>query len=321
MEHTSPVEWLHRQGHHVIKTNSSFWYDIGPKVYQAFPYHQLIAPSSDEIRAIFRQSKAIALRYSTAIDQPEGQISYHVVYDRDHYELASLPKKARHDVTRGLQYASCEPIPLMCLATEGWRLREETLVRQGRRKAESRLFWETLCLSADGLPCYEAWGALHEGKLVAALLACTIDDTVAILYQQSMTQHLQFGINNALTYVFTREVLHRPGIRCIFYGLQSLDAPPSVDQFKFRMEYFPRPVKQRVVFHPIFALLVQPLGHRLIKLLLKVVPSSSRMAKAGGLVRTYLQGKHVLAEQEWPDVLLKQKESILALACQKMDFS
>jgi hypothetical protein len=307
-------EWIRRQGHHIIKTNSSYWYDVGPKVYQAFPYHELITPTNDEILDFFRQSKAIAIRFSTPLNQPEGQLSYHVVYDQTNYEFAGLPKKARHDVTRGLQYASYEPIPLLRLAKEGWSLREETLTRQGRQNAESRSFWEELCLSADGLPCFEAWGALHEGALVATLLACKIDDTVGIFYQQSLTEHLKFGINNALTYTFTREVLNRSGTKCIFYGLHSLDAPASVDDYKFRMRYSPKPVRQRVVFNPLIAPLIQPISHSLLKIIGKILVTNSQIAKAEGMVRFYLQGKRSLFDQEWPDILREQKETILALA-------
>jgi len=70
------------------------------------------------------------------------------------------------------------------------------LARQGHQNAELRSIWEALCLSADGLPCFEAWGALRVGVRVTALLACPIDDTVSIFYQQSLTQHLKYGIVN-----------------------------------------------------------------------------------------------------------------------------
>lgn len=312
MEQELSIEWLYRQGHQIINTESSYWYDIGPKVYQAFPYHKLITPSNDEILDLFRQSRAIGIRFSTPLNQPEGQLSYHVVYDQATYDFAGLPKKARHDVTRGLEYASYESIPMIRLAKDGWKLREDTLVRQGRQNAESKNFWETLCLSADGLPCFEAWGALHEGALVASLFACTIDDTVGIFYQQSLTDHLKSGINNALTYTFTQEVLSRSGIRCIFYGLHSLDAPTTVDEYKFRMRYLPRPVRQRVVFNPLIAPLIKPLSHSLIKFMGKIFRSSSQIAKAEGMVRFYLQGKRSLSDQEWPDVLREQKDTILA---------
>ncbi|GAI76210.1 unnamed protein product, partial [marine sediment metagenome] len=44
-----------------------YWYDVGPRVYQAFPYHWIIDPVKDELSQIFRKGKAIALRYSTAV--------------------------------------------------------------------------------------------------------------------------------------------------------------------------------------------------------------------------------------------------------------
>jgi hypothetical protein len=149
---------------------------------------------------------------------------------------------------------------------------------------------------------------------VSALLACTIDETVCIFYQQSLSHHQKFGINNALTYTFTREVLQRREIRSIFYGLHSLDAPPTVDDYKFRMKFLPKPVKQRVVFNPFIAPLLQPLSHSLVKAIIKILPENAHFAKAEGMIRFYLQGKRPLVEQDWPEVLKKEKESILALA-------
>jgi hypothetical protein len=313
MELESPIEWLNRQGYHIIKTKSGFWFDMGPKVYQAFPYHKLITPTNDEIENFFNQSKAIAIRYSVPINYPIGRLSYHVIYDREDYELDDLPKKARHDVMKGLQYASYGVIPLVELAKQGWHLYEETLIRQGRKNALSSNYWEALCLSADGLPCFEAWGALHEGALVTSLLACTIDDTVSILFQQSLTEHQKYGINNALIYTFTREVLSRPGIKCIFYGLHSLDAPASVDNFKFRMRYRAKPVRQRVVFNPSIAPFIQPLSYSLLRALMRILPANPRISKVEGMMRFYLNGKRPLTEQEWPDILQEQKETILEM--------
>lgn len=314
MELRSAIEWLNRQGHHVIQTPSSHWYDIGPRIYQAFPYHKLITPSYDEILKLFKQSKAIAIRYSTPLSTSEGQLSYHVIYDQNQYNLGDLRSKSRNHVNAGLKYASYEPISLERLSKEGWAVREETLMRQGRTGAETRSFWETLCLSAEGLPCFEAWGAIHDGTLVAALLACTIGDTVSIYYQQSRTDHQKYGINNALTYVLTHEVLQRKGIKCVFYGLHSLDAPSSVDEYKFHMGYKAKPVRQRVVFNPIVRPLIQPVTHSLLKFFIKIVPTNTQIPKAEGMVRFYLQGKKSIPEQEWPKVLKDQEEIILASA-------
>ena len=74
------AEWLRRQGHRVARTESSYWYDQGPRVYQAFPYHWLISPDDLEITELIRQHGALALRYSTPVRSEEGAISYHTYW-------------------------------------------------------------------------------------------------------------------------------------------------------------------------------------------------------------------------------------------------
>jgi hypothetical protein len=299
------AEWLRRQGHHLLKTSSSYWYDIVPRVYQAIPYHRLVTPPDEELRQLLIQNKAIGLRYSTAMDGLSGSVSYHVVYAGRDYTLDDLTKKARYDVRKALKRVGVEPIPFERLASEGWPLRADTLSRQDREGAESREWWERLCRSADGLPGFEAWAAIAGGKLVASLLAFACDDCCSILYQQSRTDYLTVGVNNALTYVFTNQVLQRPGITCLFYGLHSLDAPPSVDQYKFRMNYKARPVRQRVVFHPWLAPLFNRASHAAARQLLRWRPGNPTLAKAEGMLRFYLEGRRPLEEQHWPECLSK----------------
>jgi hypothetical protein len=285
------AEWHSRQGHQVIKTESSYWCEQGPRIYQAFPYHWVIEPSQDELKQLLISNSAIGLRYSTIPSASNGISSYHVVYEDNEYLLERLPKKARYDVRKGMNLARVEPIPFSQLATEGWQLRYETLERQGRTKAENRRFWEVLCRTADGLHGFEAWGALVQGKMTAALIAFTCDDCCSILYQQSLTKYLPFSVNSALTYEFTNQVLKRPGKPWIFYGLHSLDAPASVDEFKLNMGFIAKPVKQRVVFHPIIAPLFNPISYKVIKQLKLWNRSNTSLAKMEGMVRFYLQGK------------------------------
>ncbi|MBN1430543.1 MAG: hypothetical protein JXB07_19385 [Anaerolineae bacterium] len=291
------AEWLCHQGHLVVQTSSGYWVEVGPHIFQAFPYHWLIKPSSVELQTLFFEHKAVGLRYSTLWDAPEGIASYHVVFERREYPLASLPKKARHDVQRGMKTATIEPISFSRLAEEGWELRLETLQRQGRETAESQSWWQQLCLSADDLPGFETWAAIVEGQLAASLIAVTCDDCCSILYQQSRTGYLSLGVNNALAFVFTNEVLRRPGPPWLFYGLHSLDAPASVDEFKFRMGYTAKPVRQRVVFHPRLAPFFNRASHMLVKGCRAVLPDNPLLAKAEGMMRFYLDGKLPMEQQ------------------------
>lgn len=298
------AEWLCRQGYKVVKTPSSYWFEAGPRVFQAFPYHWVISPGEEELNEFMLEQKALALRYSTPQTAPVGSLSYHVVLENTQYLLDNLPKKARHDVKKGLSLASIEPISLSRLASEGWNLRRETLVRQGRLDAETELDWRRLCLSAEDLNGFEAWGAIVHGKLVAALLAFLCDDYFCILYHQSLTDHLSFGVNNALAFVVTSDAIKRlDGKMRVFYGLHSLDAPPSVDEFKFRMGYTARPVRQRVVFHPWVRPFINPASHVLLRAGLRLTPGSPALSKAEGMLRFYLQGRLPLSEQSLPPPL------------------
>lgn len=225
--------------------------------------------------------------------------------------MEGLHKKVRHDVKRGLEFASIERVSFERLAEDGWYLREDTLERQGRDGAEGQEWWRRLCLSAEGLPGFETWAAIHEGELVAAVIAFTMGDTCSILYQQSCTQYLKYGINNALTYVFVNEVLSRDQVKKVFYGLHSLDAPASVDNYKFRMGFTAHPVRQRVVINPLFSPFVNQISYQLTRGIVRRIPGLPKLQKVEGMLRFYLQGLQPLSEQEWPEILVDQKPELM----------
>jgi len=300
------ANWFRHQGYHVIRTPSSYWYRIGPRIYQAFPYHWIIMPSEEEIKNLLMDNRAIAVRYSTPVDANAGVISYHVTYEKRDYSLVTLPKKARHDVRRGMDAASIEPISFARLGGEGWLLRADTLQRQGRVGAETLEGWQNLCQSAHGLQGFETWAAIVNSQLAASLIAFTSGDCCSILYQQSRTEFLPLGVNNALTFIFTNEILKRPGNHWLFYGLHSLDAPPSVDEFKFRMGYTAKPVRQRVVLNPYLRPLFNSASHAVLRAGLRLRPGNPTMAKAEGMLRFYLQGRLPISMQILPEPLRGQ---------------
>ena len=243
------AEWLRRQGHRVIRTASSYWDEAGPRVYQAFPYHWLIQPSARELRALTLGRGIAALRYSTSLDAPRGIVSYHVVLHGP-YNVEMLRAQARNGVRRGLSRFKVERIAFEWLAEEGWSLQADTLERQGRTKSMRQADWQCICRAADGLPGFEAWGAICDGELAAALLTARIDDMCYVPYALSHSRFQREHVNNALFYAVSCDLLGREGVGGIFFTLQSLDAPESVDEFKFRMGLMAEPVRQQVVFHP-----------------------------------------------------------------------
>lgn len=305
------AEWFRRQGHQVIRTESSYWYDAGPHVYQAFPYHWLITPSQSEVRSLLSDYNAVAIRYSTPLSASCGKVSYHVVCEDPGYELPSLPRQTRQNVRRGLDVATIEPIPISRLAKEGWQLRLETLERQGRTGAETEETWQRVCWGAQDLPGFEAWGAICDGQLAASFLAFQCEDWYTLPYEQSATAYLESRINNAIFYSVTYEAIHRKGISGVFFCLQSLDAPTSVDQFKFRMGLTARAVRQRVIFHPwVEPFLGKPVLS-VVKRLLDRKPDMPALAKMEGMLRFYLEGNCQPLEQDWPACLSDRRSELL----------
>ena len=308
------AEWLRRQGHKVARTASSYWVEFGPRVFQAFPYHWVIEPTEEELVGFLKEQKAIGMRYSTPITASLGSLSYHAIYTASSYDLENLGKWARKNVRRGLTRCNIEPISFDRLSDEGWSLQQDTLNRQGRRLKFAQEDWGKLCLSAKDLPGFEAWGALVGKRLAASVITFRMDDWCYMLYQQCHHLFLADHVNNALSYVVTQTMIHTTSVKSILYGLHSLDAPASVDEFKFRMGYAARPVCQRVVFNPMIAPFVNSLTYTGLKAMQSLFPGKSALAKAEGMLRFYLQGKRPLTQQDWPEVLLKQKDAILSQA-------
>jgi hypothetical protein len=93
--------------------------------------------------------------------------------------------------------------------------------------------------------------------------------------------------------------------------LQSLDAPSSVDQFKFRMGLTARAVRQRVIFHPwVEPFLGKPV-YRVVKGMLDRQPNRPWLAKLEGMLRFYQEGKWLPLEQEWPACLSDRRSELL----------
>lgn len=307
------AEWLRRQGYLVIRTSSSYWYEASPRVFQAFPFHWLIQPSESEIVKFLRRNRAIALRYSAPIENNMGFISYHAVCDKPGYTLKNLDRRSRQNIRKGLKSCKVEAISVERYAQEGWLLEKDTAERQGRRLTISAEDWRHRYMAAANIPGFEAWGALVDGHLAASLFSFKTENCCELITQQCHRSYLNTRVNNALSFVVTKNMLNSTGIRSVFYSLQSLNAPESVDQFKFRMGYTPKPVRQRVVFHSLLAPLFTKATFFIINLISSCRPNNSFLSKMSGMLRFYLKGKCALPKQSCPKCLSNTKNELLML--------
>lgn len=284
------LEFLARQGHRIIETESCYWYKAEPRFFFYFPYHKLIMPGEDELKRLLWGKPNIGVRYFTPMNL-RGKESFMIVCDEKNYDFTSLdPHSARRETRKGLENVEIRQMEFKELATLGSSLVHDTLNRQGRahlRQEEKK--WRLYCLSAQGLEGFEAWGAFAGNNLAAFMLTYQMEDHFTILQQGSATIYLPLYPNNALVYYVTKLKLASPDVNAVYYGPQSLDAPESLDKFKFRMGFQKKPMKQVIVFNPVIKPFIGGFTHKCIKLLSMSMPKSDVFRKIEGTLRFYLE--------------------------------
>ena len=303
------ARWLKLRGYRVLQTESSYWYSAGFGFLQAFPSHWQIQPSHKEISELIHHHRSTGLRYTAPENSNDGSLSYHIICADSDYNLSDLTRNARCHVKRGFEIATYGPVGFLELANEGWIARYETLRRQRRVGVETNKWWRNLCESAIGLQGFEAWGARIGTRLVASIISVRCDDCCLFLYQQSTDHALKLRINHALTYSYTKDVL-RERSSWINYGHHSLDAPMSVDEYKLRMGFRIKPVRQRVFFHPLIRSFISPKSYTLIDGISSIANRSS-LSKFSGLCRLYLNGTVHGTMQSIPELMLQHPNAII----------
>ena len=103
-------EWLRRQGHRVVETESARWFDRAPRTFLAFPWHRMIRPSREELVGLLRKERAIALRFSAPPDDAAGADGYDVLLDTPTYDLTNVSRSTRPVVRKALE--RCEIITI-----------------------------------------------------------------------------------------------------------------------------------------------------------------------------------------------------------------
>lgn len=292
MNVTVYAEWLRRRGQKVVATYSTHWHSEGFGVFQAFPYHRMIQPSEEELRELMTDHGATVLRFSMPVGSSELSDDYHVVYTGVEYDLGTLGTWARKNVRRGLRNCEVGMVSFERYVQEGWALRTDTLARQGRHVNETRDQWERQYSCASDLPGFEVWAAEVRGRLAATLVTFRMDDWCYMVYQQCHRDYLPDHVNNALTFVVTRNMIKVAKLKGVFYGMRSLDAPKSVDEFKLRMGFEARPIRQRVIFHPRLRPFINRATHRMVKSLSAILPRNRPLSKAEGLIRSHLASRN-----------------------------
>jgi hypothetical protein len=284
------AEFLRGIGHRVVAGPSVCWFDASRLFFLSAPPHRLYTPTADDMRVAFRQLPCLGVRFASEVEGP-GKLSYQIVCTAADYGLELLSGNTRSKVRRGLKRCRVDPVPFSVLAAEGRRAHEDTVERQGREGILSGARWQHFCAAAADSPGFEAWGAWCGEDLAAFLVTVTFDDTVEFLLARSRSDRLGAYPNNALLFTVTEEMLVQRRVPQITFGLESLEPVAPLDDFKFSMGFCKRPLRQRVVFHPVLQTLLR---HAPVRAALRRWSErraqSSTWRKAAGLLRFAEEG-------------------------------
>jgi len=283
--------FLRAIGHRVVETPSAHWYDASRFFFLSAPPHRLYNPASAELRGVLRHLPCMGVRFAGPLQGP-GKLSYQIVCDNRAYGLEALSANVRSKVRRGLKRCTVGPVPFTVIATAGRRAHRDTLARQGRDGVLSGGTWDRFWAAAAATPGFEGWGAWSGDVLAAFLVSVTFDEGVEFLLARSCSDELGAYPNNALIFSVAQEMLARRGEPEITFGLESLEPVGPLDEFKFGMGFSRRPLRQRVVFHPV---LRAALRHSAVRAVVRRWterrgPEAVFWRKAAGLLRFAEEG-------------------------------
>lgn len=253
------AEFLERLGHRVVRTESCGWYDMQSRFFLAFPHSVPVSLSRDELRRAFAGTRGVGLRFVAPLDDP-GRESYALMVDDPAYDLEQLSSNTRSKIRRGVKACEVRRLEPTFVRAHGERANADSLERM--RFTKDLYDWSTYWDAVDATPSAEVWGAVRGTEVLAYLVALHVEGCAEILVERSGNDGLRHYPNNALVYTAVRDLIRRPEVTRILFGLESLEAVSGVDQFKESMGLQRRPLRQRIVFHP----LLQPvLGSALVR--------------------------------------------------------
>jgi hypothetical protein len=276
------VSFFIGRGLHVVRTASCWWYEEQRHsgLYYSFPTHGVIDPQAAECSELFDLApSALAFRFIAPLES-RGHPSF-IWVRRPDYDLNALSSKSRNQTRRGMESCEVRKIPWDELVSVAGAANADTMKRHGQNGSQSLGFDTELAKC----PAYEAWGAFADGELAAYVVTLTVENRAHILVQRSVTAHLKLRPNNALVFLVVKELLSRPGVASVGYGLEPLDVLDSLDHFKSGMGFVKEPVCQRILIAPRLKLLLNPITARPIEVFAALLPKMARLQKVAGICR------------------------------------
>jgi len=284
------AEFLARTGQpvHLDECGAAIWVPGVRGELQRLPTVATDAPAEGTIRRVLAQRGvwiASCLLEETPA-RPANCFDY-LRFGPD-YDLETLEKNARRDIRRGLRCFEIRRVDWDELLSTGFDAYRDTESRHGHAPPQPEELKE-LSDRSRGCPSVELWGALDGKGLAAWIRVLKADDWAIIISACSRLDVLRDCPNNALVFEATRTFLVDEKLRCVSYGVSSLQATDnivSLHRFKLRMGFSPVRRRRHFVARPVLRPLLGTVpASWLWDRLVRLRPSSATLSKVAGLSR------------------------------------
>ena len=237
------------------------------RFFSVFPPESLLIASVEEFDAFFKDHPALwGVRYLSPPTE-RGSLTYRWVR-RKPYDWNDLSSKVRNRTRFGLKNCLIRRMDLDELSLKAEPAFRDTMVRHGQKKPT------TLGLSSaiENGSAYEIWGAFFQDKLVSYMVVLKTESWAHIIIQRSMTDHLKYYPNNALTFTLVKDLLSRQDIEFVNYGADFFNQKSSLDNFKESMGFEKDPIRYCIALSGTLRKFFPPSVCRIIELVLALFP-------------------------------------------------
>lgn len=242
------AQFWERRGCPVFESGGVFWRRFKGPCYAPMPTHLRLDPEKGEIEELLRRARIVGVRFPVC--GPGIPTGLYVVRPAT-YTIASVSRKQRSQVIRGLERCEIRRVEQGELTAAGILLNRDTMKRQRRHDPEldDPQRWAHFVGAVYDCPAFSVTGAYVDGRLAAYVICYREGSWLHLLYKMSRTEELRHSPNHALDYAVIRRAADDPPLLAVANSITPFDNP-GLDQYKRRMGYEVVPHPLAVQFHP-----------------------------------------------------------------------
>jgi hypothetical protein len=266
-------------------SEETLWVSPRPFVMQRRPYFALHLPSSEEIQAVFSESHAAFLSFTTSspefsnllTSKPAPGVTWGVpsslyICSDPEYSQEKLSQSARSHIRRSLNEFEIRFVAPAEVLNLGRKAYCDTRARFGLSPGTPQAFEATFC-PAQSFRRY--LGAFKDQQLAAFLVITEVDDWASIGSGYAVTELLSLRPNNGLLFRVLQHYLVEKKYRLVDHGLSNFPFSAKMEtlhRFKEKMGFKAHPVHRGFVMDSLLRPLVNRLSWRLANGLQKLSP-------------------------------------------------